>query len=196
MLLLLRSRRRRGRLGFRLRGRTVRHGSRRRRFCRLRTRSRFRWLRAPPGRCRRGIGPRRRRSRLRCGLCGRNRFPHGFGSLCRLRSGSASRSRLGAIRLRVRCRRSRGRRRTSRRASRNYRRDWFAFGNRLRRCKKGWTAFIDRGKLLAVLCRRLPRLQLRVHWGNTLLARCCNFRRQRLARDASRPVVALSLIHI
>lgn len=49
---------------------------------------------------------------------------------------------------------------------------------------------IDRGKLLAVLCCRLLVLHLRGHRRNALLTQCGGFRRQRLASDASRPVVA------
>ena len=49
---------------------------------------------------------------------------------------------------------------------------------------------IDRGELLAVLRCRLLLLQLRGHGRNALLARRGDFRRQRPASDASRPVVA------
>jgi hypothetical protein len=54
------------------------------------------------------------------------------------------RLRLGTIRLR----RTRG----WSGASRNHRSDWFAFGDRLRRCKNSGPPLIDRGKLLTVLC--------------------------------------------
>jgi hypothetical protein len=54
------------------------------------------------------------------------------------------RLRLGTIRLR----RTRG----WSWASRNHRSDWFAFGDRLRRCKNSGPPLIDRGELLTVLC--------------------------------------------
>ena len=94
--------------------------------------------------------------------------------------------RLGTIRLRVRRRRSRGRSG----ASRNYRSDRSACRDGLRRCKFGRPPMIDGGKLLAVLCCRLLVLQLRGHGRNALLTQCGVFRRQWLASDASRPVVA------
>src|SRR5271157_1503602 len=78
----------------------------------------------------------------------------------------------------------------SSRASRNHRSDRSACRNGLRRCKFGRTPMIDRGKLLAVLCCRLLVLHLRGHRRNALLTQCGIFRRQRLASDASRPVVA------
>ena len=74
-------------------------------------------------------------------------------------------------------------------ASRNYRSDRSARRDGLRRCKFGWTPVIDGGELLAVLCCRLLMLQLRGHGRNALLTQCSVFRRQRLASDASRPVV-------
>ena len=49
---------------------------------------------------------------------------------------------------------------------------------------------IDGGKLLAVLCCCLLVLHLRGHGRNALLTQCGVFRRQWLASDASRPVVA------
>ena len=53
---------------------------------------------------------------------------------------------------------------------------------------------IDGGKLLAVLCCRLLVLQLRGHRSNALPTHAGSFRRQRLASDASRPVVAGAVI--
>ena len=75
-------------------------------------------------------------------------------------------------------------------ASRNYRSDRSARRDGLRRCKFGWTPVIDGGELLAVLCCCLLMLQLRGHGRNALLTQCGVFRRQWLASDASRPVVA------
>jgi hypothetical protein len=75
-------------------------------------------------------------------------------------------------------------------ASRNYRSDRSACRDGLRRCKFGRPPMIDGGKLLAVLCCRLLVLQLRGHGRNALLTQCGVFRRQWLASDASRPVVA------
>ena len=75
-------------------------------------------------------------------------------------------------------------------ASRNHRCDRSACRDRLRRCKFSRTPVIDRGKLLAVLCCRLLVLHLRGHRRNALLTQCGPFRRQWLASDASRAVVA------
>jgi hypothetical protein len=200
MLRLLCTRRRGRGLGFRFRGwlggRPVRSRWRRRRFCWLRMSSR---LSAPLGGGRSGLVRSRRRSRLgcrRCGLsCGRcrlSRFPHGLSRLSRRRSGRTSRSgsRWGTIGLPVRRRRSRG----CCSARRNHGGDGFACRDGFRRGNNGWTAVIDRGKLLVVLCCCLLLLQLRVHRRNALLARCGNFSRQRLASNASGPVIAGAVV--
>ena len=75
-------------------------------------------------------------------------------------------------------------------ASRNHRSDRSACRDGLRRCKFGRTPVIDRGKLLTVLCCRPLVLQLCGHRRNAPLTQCGPFRRQWLASDASRPVVA------
>src|SRR6202162_1970523 len=95
------------------------------------------------------------------------------------------RGRLGTTRMRV-CR-GRGSRR---RPSRNYCSDRFTLRDWLGRHNNGRTPVIDGSKLLTVLCGLLPLLYLRCHRGNALLACCSEFRRQRTARDASRPSVA------
>src|SRR5208283_5631449 len=78
----------------------------------------------------------------------------------------------------------------SSRASRNHRSDRSARRDGPRRCKNGRAPLIDGGKLLAVLCCRPLILQLRGHRRNALLTQGGCFGRQRLASDASRPVVA------
>jgi len=189
MLLRLLSRMPRRRLSFSPGGRPVR----RCRFFRLRTRRRFR---SAVRRSRSPFGVRRgrcwscplRSGRMLRSCCVRRRRRR----LCRLRSGITR--RLGAIRLRVRRRPRDGRWSSGLRSSRNNCRDWFAFWNRFRRRKRRRTTFIDRRKLLAVLSRLLPRLHLRGHRRNALLARGRNFRPQRAASHASGPVVAVAVI--
>lgn len=153
---------------------------------RLRSRSGS-WLSAALAR----RGGLRSRRRLSCGLswCSRGlsrSFSRPLGRLCRRRRGRTCRCRLGTIRLRVCGGRSRSRSSTSR----NYRSDRFALRDWLGRHNNGRTSVIDGSKLLTVLCGLLPLLYLRCHRGNALLACCSEFRRQRTARDASRPSVA------
>ena len=73
---------------------------------------------------------------------------------------------------------------------RNYRSDRFALRDRLGRNNHGRTPVIDGSKLLPVLCGLLAMLYLRCHRRDSLFACCCEFRRQRTARHASRASVA------
>lgn len=94
------------------------------------------------------------------------------------------RCRLGTTRVRV-CGSWR-----RRRTSRNYRSDRFALRDRLGRNNHGRTPVIDGSKLLPILCGFLAMLYLRCHRRDTLFACCCEFHRQRTARNASRTSVA------
>src|SRR6202030_3245038 len=76
------------------------------------------------------------------------------------------------------------------RASGNHWGNWFSGSNRLSGNDNRGLSMIDRRKLLTVLRRLLPLLDLRIHRRNTLLTNCGDFRRQRATSNTSWSVVA------